>query len=150
MSRPQQLSLFGPLRDKRAIELQFLFADRASTMKEAAKNFLCRKEGTTDRVSTQLNTSYDYSSKAATLADTLRLPHEGDEAWSNERRRKDNINPPMIKVSHAFTRILEDLQEPGNKQTMPLSSPLMLHYRTSGCKRLCTTWSRRSCRHRRF
>lgn len=58
-SRPQQLSLFGPLRDKRAIEFQFLFTNRASTLEEAARNFLCRKEGKMDDIAPKLYTSYN-------------------------------------------------------------------------------------------
>lgn len=65
----------GPLHDRAAIKLQFLLANRASNMKEAARNYLCRNDG--PELPTIFN---DYGTKAAALATRIALPHEGDEA----------------------------------------------------------------------
>nr|TKW10301.1 hypothetical protein SEVIR_6G154300v2 [Setaria viridis] len=116
-SMPHQLSLFGPVRDARALELKFLFANRASNMKEAAANFLCRQDGKTDGKPPQLPSLYDYINKAAILADSLHLTHEGDEVWSREQC-KDKNSQPTVKVSQAFNRIKVDLAMPGHNSPM--------------------------------
>nr|TKW29048.1 hypothetical protein SEVIR_3G369800v2 [Setaria viridis] len=68
---PPPLS-FNPLRDRKSIELQFLFSNRASTMAKAAKNFLFRFQEGEDREGLHLNTiSLDHGSKVAALVDKM-------------------------------------------------------------------------------
>ncbi|CAN6312507.1 unnamed protein product [Urochloa humidicola] len=83
---PQQLPKLIDLRSKEVIELQFLFAQQASTIQEAARNFLNgnRVPGVPDTQA--LNGLFtDYIAKTTVLADKLQLhvaEDEGTEAWS--------------------------------------------------------------------
>lgn len=100
------------------IELQFLFANQASTIQEAAKNYLHRQQGMANTELAPLNMLlFDYIDKAAVLADRLQLPHQGTEAWSDDRQPKPkNKEAPMIKVADSFARILEDIPAEGTNQ----------------------------------
>lgn len=80
---PQQLLQLGALRDRKAIELRFLFANQAATIQEAAKNFLCRQQGTPDGKLASLHAQLaDYIDKAVVLGDKFHLLQQEDEAWS--------------------------------------------------------------------
>jgi hypothetical protein len=76
---PQQLPRLMDLRSREVVELQFLFANQASTLQEAARNYLNgnRLPGVPD---TQALNSLgnDYIAKAAALADRLQL-HDAEE-----------------------------------------------------------------------
>lgn len=124
-TRPHQLSLFGPTHDVRVVEMQFLFTNHASTMKEAAANYLCRKSGNAklDDNTPQLPNLHDYIDKAINLTNALRLPYEGDEAWSGECG-KDRFSLPTVKAK-VFDRIKADLSSSYNLEysLLPSSSP---------------------------
>ena len=79
----QQLPRLVDLRTREVIELQFLFANQASTIQEAARNYLKGNQlpGVPDTQA--LNGLFnDYIAKAVALADKLQLhgEEEGDEA----------------------------------------------------------------------
>ncbi|KAG2607889.1 hypothetical protein PVAP13_4NG298730 [Panicum virgatum] len=112
---PQQLPRLMDLHSKEVIELQFLFRNQASTIQEAARNYLNgnRLPGVPDMQA--LNSlCNDYIAKAAALADRLQLhdaEEEGGEAWSSVRRAQGCAAPAprLIPVADVFQRILTDL-----------------------------------------
>ncbi|CAN6237623.1 unnamed protein product [Urochloa humidicola] len=118
MTPPQQLPRLIDLRSKEMIELQFLFAHQASTIQEAARNFLNgnRAPGVPDTLALH-GLCTDYITKAAVLADKLQLhtaEDEGTEAWSGSAstEQRDTVpGPCAVPVPHAFQRILDDLQQ---------------------------------------
>ncbi|CAN6241233.1 unnamed protein product [Urochloa humidicola] len=115
---PQQLPKLIDLRSKEVIELQFLFAQQASTIQEAARNFLNgnRVPGVPDTQA--LNGLFtDYIAKTTVLADKLQLhvaEDEGTEAWSGSastEMRSAGPGPWVVPVPQAFQRILDDLPQ---------------------------------------
>ncbi|CAN6203450.1 unnamed protein product [Urochloa humidicola] len=111
---PQQLPRLLDLRTREVIELQFLFANQASTIQEAARNYLNghRLPGAPDTQALN-NLCNDYILKATTLADKL-WPHGeedmGGEAWSNDGAENPVVPwPRTVPVNDAFQRILAEL-----------------------------------------
>lgn len=112
---PQQLPRLVDLRTREVIELQFIFANQASTIQEAARNYLNGNQlpGVPDTQA--LNGLFnDYIAKAVALADKLQLHGEedGDEAWSGgglAKRSRAMPKPQTVPVTEVFQRILCDL-----------------------------------------
>ncbi|CAL5056006.1 unnamed protein product [Urochloa decumbens] len=113
---PPHLPQLMDLRSIENIHMQFLFRHQASTIQEAAKNFL--NKGNHAHMGPTLqqmdNLFADYITKAAVLADKLSLTIEqgdGTEAWSStpSGRRAPTQKADGVPVAIAFDRILAAL-----------------------------------------
>ncbi|CAL4964386.1 unnamed protein product [Urochloa decumbens] len=99
------------------MHLQFLFANQASSIQEAAKNYLDKASRTaaTPNATPLTNLFNDYITKAAALADKLQLhdtQHDGTEAWSGAPRMGATAvahERQPVPVADVFQRIWKTL-----------------------------------------